>query len=44
MIINTDVSLIFDRDPITTKDLIQEEVISYRKNPTSYLQSQIGIR
>lgn len=31
-------------DPVTTKDLISEEIIEYRTDPIAYVQSQIGIR
>ena len=30
-------------DPLATKDVVVEEVEEYRKNPTAYLQRQIGI-
>ena len=33
-----------DWDPLTTKDLIVEEIESYRSSPQQYIQSQIGIR
>jgi len=33
-----------DWDAFTTKDLIVEEITSYRQNPRQYIQSQIGIR
>ena len=33
-----------DWDVMATKDLIQEEVLAYRQNPKSYIESQIGIR
>eukprot|EP01036_Dinobryon_divergens_P031814 gene31814-41289_t len=33
-----------DWDPLTTKDLLVEEITLYRQNPRFYLQSQLGIR
>ncbi|KAJ1434176.1 hypothetical protein B484DRAFT_446815 [Ochromonadaceae sp. CCMP2298] len=33
-----------DWDPVTTKDMIVEEVTAYRANPTQFMQVQIGIR
>ena len=30
-------------DPVSTKDIIVEEIEEYRRNPEVYLQSQIGI-
>jgi peroxiredoxin len=33
-----------DWDALTTKDLLVDEVKLYRKNPTQYLQNQIGLR
>ena len=33
-----------DWDILTTKDLIEEEIREYRKNPQQYFENQIGIR
>lgn len=33
-----------DWDPVTTRDLLVEEVSSYRANPSQFVQSQIGLR
>jgi len=33
-----------DWDPVTTKDLLVEEITAYRANPSQFVQSQIGLR
>ena len=33
-----------DWDAFSTKDLLSDEIKSYRKNPVAYVQMQIGIR
>lgn len=33
-----------DWDPVTTRDLLVEEMSSYRANPSQFVQSQIGLR
>lgn len=33
-----------DWDPVTTRDLLVEEISSYRANPSQFVQSQIGLR